>query len=84
VGVARLKSDPAARLGDFVIVLEGVQDHGNVGTIVRTARGFGVRDVLVTRQDFDLFYKKTIKASRGKVFDVRLRRFDSGLKPCKT
>jgi TrmH family RNA methyltransferase len=79
VGVARLKSDPAARLGDFVIVLDGVQDHGNVGTIVRTARGFGVRDVLATRQDFDLFYKKTIEASRGKVFDVRLRRFDSGL-----
>jgi TrmH family RNA methyltransferase len=79
VGVARLDGEPLATPpGDFVIVLDGVQDHGNVGTIVRTARGFGIRDILATQEDFDLFYKKTIEASRGKVFEVRLRRFGSG------
>jgi TrmH family RNA methyltransferase len=78
VGVALTQPDDPTEPGDFVIVLDGVQDHGNIGTIVRTARGFGIRDIYVTQQEFDLFYRKTIEASRGKVFDVRLHRFNSG------
>jgi len=77
VGVAPLPQEAAA-VGDFVLVLNGVQDYGNIGTIVRTACGFGIRDIVATGGDFDLFYRKTIEASRGKVFDVRLKRFASG------
>ena len=77
VGVAPLPQEEAP-LGDFVLVLDGVQDYGNIGTIVRTACGFGIRDIVATGGDFDLFYKKTVEASRGKVFDVRLKRFATG------
>jgi TrmH family RNA methyltransferase len=81
VGVARLVSDVPANIpaGDVVVVLDRVQDQGNVGTIVRTARAFGVRDLVSTCPDLDLFYKKTIDASRGTVFDARLRRYASGV-----
>lgn len=66
---------PAAPSKDFVIVLDDVRDHGNLGTIIRTARAFGIRDLLTTSAEVDIWYKKVIEASRGKVFDVRLQRF---------
>ena len=73
VGVADVSLSTAdAAPGDFVILLDGVQDFGNIGTIIRTARGFGIRDLVTSDPDFDLYYRKTIDASRGHVFDMRL------------
>lgn len=74
-----LQSNLDNRLGDFVCVLDDVRDHGNIGTIVRTARAFQVNDIVSTDKEFDLYYRKIIEASRGSVFDVRLRRFESAL-----
>lgn len=73
VGVADIAPSTAdAAPGDFVIFLDGVQDYGNIGTIIRTARGFGIRDLVTSDPDFDLYYRKTIEASRGHVFDMRV------------
>ncbi|MBN2357071.1 RNA methyltransferase [candidate division KSB1 bacterium] len=79
-GIVQLPSvdRESAPLGDFVLLLDNVQDHGNIGTIVRTARGFGVRDILLSGDECDLYYRRAIKASRGKVFKVRALRFESG------
>jgi TrmH family RNA methyltransferase len=77
VGVGKM---PPAREGvpaDFVVVLDQVQDLGNIGTIIRTCQAFGVNEVLATRTDFDLYYRKTIDASRGSVFATQVRRFQS-------
>ncbi len=63
---------------DLVIVLDGVQDFGNIGTIVRTAEAFGIREFIATKEDFDWFYKKAIDASRGKIFASHLNRCHNG------
>ncbi|MDY0092949.1 MAG: RNA methyltransferase [Candidatus Vecturithrix sp.] len=79
LGVAPLPGDldDQSRLHDFVLVLDDVRDFGNIGTIIRTARAFGLRDLLATTPDFDRWHRKTIEASRGQVFDVCLKRFTS-------
>ncbi|GHO94752.1 hypothetical protein KSF_048000 [Reticulibacter mediterranei] len=80
LGVARISqalTEPET-MGDFVVVLDRVQDHGNIGTIVRTASAFGIRDIVSTTSSLDLFYKKIISASRGRVFETRVQRFQSG------
>lgn len=58
---------------DFVIVLDDVRDHGNLGTILRTASAFGIRDIFSTSAEIDFFYRKVIDASRGTVFNIRPR-----------
>ncbi len=63
---------------NILVVLDRVKDLGNIGTIVRTASAFGICDFASTEEDFDFFYKKTIDASRGRVFHSSLTTFCSG------
>lgn len=50
------------------IVLEGVQDPGNVGTVIRTANAFGISAVILTGDCADLYHPKTVRATMGAVF----------------
>lgn len=80
VAIARMpKSMFYDQYGDFGVLMDHVVDHGNIGTIVRTAQAFGVKDFIVTEQTFDWTYKKTIDASRGTIFSARLHRFGNAL-----
>lgn len=74
IGVAQLPPAHSIQdeMSDLVLLLDCVQDHGNIGTIIRTACAFGVRDIISTRTDVDMYYKKIIAASRGKVFEMNV------------
>ncbi len=50
------------------IVLESVQDPGNVGTVIRTADAFGVAAVILTGECADLYHPKTVRATMGAIF----------------
>ena len=50
------------------IVLENVQDPGNVGTVIRTANAFGVGAVLLVGDCADPWHPKTVRATMGAVF----------------
>ena len=50
------------------VLLDGVQDPGNVGTVVRTAFAFGVKGVILTGSCADLYNPKTIRATMGAIF----------------
>jgi len=56
------------KLGDFIVVLDNIQDYGNLGTIIRTSKAFGINDFLSPDERFDPYYKKTIDSSRGLVY----------------
>lgn len=52
----------------FIMVLEDLQDPGNVGTILRTAEGAGVTGVVLSKKTVDLFAPKTIRSTMGSIF----------------
>lgn len=54
----------------LLLVLEDLQDPGNVGTILRTAEGAGVTGVIFSRKCADLFHPKTIRSTMGSVYRV--------------
>lgn len=54
----------------LLMILESIQDPGNLGTIIRTGEGAGVTGVIITGQTVDLFNPKTIRATMGSVFRV--------------
>ena len=55
-----------------VLLLDGVQDPGNVGTIIRSAAWFGVGGVLAGPGTADFFNPKVVRATMGGLWDVQL------------
>lgn len=54
----------------FIIVLDELQDPGNVGTIIRTAVAAGCTGVLLTKGCADVFANKAVRSSMGSIFHV--------------
>jgi len=75
-GVITLVNPPAWTLQDclrsptLVIVLDGLQDPGNAGAIVRTAEAFRASGVLFTKGTVSPFNPKTLRAAAGSLFRV--------------
>lgn len=65
-----LKND-SKLFGGRHIALEGVQDPGNVGTIMRTARAMGYDSVILLDGCADLYSPKTVRATMGAIFRQR-------------
>lgn len=52
------------------LVLENLQDPGNLGTIMRTSEGAGVTAVIMNKTTVDIFNPKTIRATMGSIYRV--------------
>ena len=59
------------------IVLHHPSDSGNLGTILRTALGFGVEDVALIRPCVDVFDPRVVRASMGSMFQLRIHTYDT-------
>ena len=70
------KSRPAGLI--FQVVLDDLNDFGNIGTIVRTCHAFGIDSIISTTKDIDpLPKKKQSMPPAAKVFDSSFRCFES-------
>jgi len=57
-----------SRKNPFIMVLEDLQDPGNLGTIVRTAEGAGVTGIVMSKDTVDIFNPKTIRSTMGSIY----------------
>ena len=73
-GIVALIDCPEEEYEDdqFILVLDGIQDPGNFGTILRTAAWFGIRQIVCSPDSVDFSNPKVIQASMGSVYDVRI------------
>lgn len=62
----------SADLRDWMLYLDAVRDPGNVGTILRVADWFGIRNVCLSADTADPYNPKVIQASMGSLFRVQL------------
>lgn len=84
-GIAAVSSQPDCEVGHFfegmsdgnVVVLDRLQDPGNLGTIIRTADAAGFRHILVMKGTADIFAPKTVRAAAGSLYRVRFAYADS-------
>ena len=56
----------------LVLALDGIQDPGNLGTIIRTADWFGVNVILASHDTVDLYNPKTIQSTMGSLKRVKV------------
>jgi TrmH family RNA methyltransferase len=67
------KSDPLLiEQSELVLALDTIQDPGNLGTIIRLADWFGVRQIWCSSQTVDVYNPKVVQASMGSIFRVHM------------
>ena len=59
------------------VVLVNPSNLGNLGTIMRSMCGFGIKDLAIISPAVDIFDPKTVRGSMGAIFDIRFKYFDS-------
>ena len=59
-----------------VVILDGVSDPGNVGTIIRTAAGLGIDLVVLSNDSVDLYNPKVVRSTQGALFSMKILKCD--------
>lgn len=72
--ISNTKSQP------LLIILDGIQDPGNAGTIIRTADAAGCTGVIVLKGSADIYAGKTVRATMGSLFHLPI---SEGLSPAE-
>jgi TrmH family RNA methyltransferase len=73
VVIAEKKKLPALHLqSHFTLVLDGIQDPGNLGTIIRIADWFGITQVVASKDTADCYNPKTVQSSMGSIARVNI------------
>lgn len=60
-----------------LVLLEDIQDPGNLGTILRTGEGAGIDGVIMTKDTVDIYNPKTIRATMGSIYRMPFLYVDS-------
>lgn len=74
---AAIPEEPPPTFDNLVLVLDGLQDPGNMGTILRTANAAGIRDIFLLGNAVELYNPKVIRSAMGAIFFVRVHTADS-------
>ena len=61
---------------DLILVLDGIQDPGNLGTIIRTCDWFGVHEIVCSKDTADCYNPKVVQATMGALARVKVRYVD--------
>ncbi len=82
-GVAAVLQRPTAaytpKKKDLVLVADGLQDPGNLGTLIRSAEAFGAAAVALGAKTVDPWNGKCLRAAAGAAFRLPLLRWDAAL-----
>ena len=75
IGVCSIK-DNNIDLEDNVLILDGVQDPGNLGAILRSAVAFNIKNVILSKDSVDLYNNKVLRSAQGMNFHLKVIRED--------
>jgi len=80
------KSDFLNQKDPLVVILDGIQDPGNMGTIIRSALAMGVSGIIMTKGCVDPFNPKVVRGASGALFQMPLilnLTFEDAVLQCK-
>ncbi len=72
IGVAKQKRDTIE--GNRILILDGIQDPGNLGTIIRSSVAFNIDTIILSEDTVDLYNEKVIRATQGLIFYINVVR----------
>lgn len=67
----KVENDPQ-KIGQRILMLDGIQDPGNLGTILRSAKAFHVNTVILGTKTVDLYNAKVLRSTQGMLFHLHV------------
>ena len=75
IGVCK-KVSTVLDLTKNIVILDGVQDPGNLGTIIRSCIAFNINNLVLSNETVDLYNSKVIRSTQGMIFNINIIRDD--------
>ena len=70
VGVSLKKEE--SLLGDRLLLLDNLQDPGNLGTIIRSSKAFNIDTIVISPTTVDMYNPKVLRATEGMIFHINI------------
>lgn len=70
------KKFETSKIGDRAVILDNIQDPGNLGTIIRSCVAFNVDTIVVSPNTVDLYNDKVLRSSEGMIFHIDVLKRD--------
>ena len=72
----KYKIEPKDTDNQLVLLLDGINDPGNLGTIIRTADWFGIKKIVISEDTCDPWQPKVIQSTMGSIFRMQIVEID--------
>lgn len=63
-------------VGNKILLLDGIQDPGNLGTIIRSSKAFNIDTIVLSKDTVDLYNPKVVRATQGILFHINIIKKD--------
>ena len=70
IGVCKKKEEK--EVGNKILILEDIQDPGNLGTIIRSSLAFGIDTIVLSPKTVDLYNSKVVRSTQGMMFHINI------------
>ncbi len=69
IGICKKKND---NIKGNILILDDIQDPGNLGTIIRSAVAFNIDTIILSKKCVDLYNSKVLRATQGMIFNINI------------
>ncbi len=73
----KYKIEPKDTENQLILLLDGINDPGNLGTIIRTADWFGIKNIVISEDTCDPWQPKVIQSTMGSIFRTQIIETDA-------
>lgn len=70
IGICHKKNDKIQ--GNHILILDNIQDPGNLGTIIRSAVAFNIDTIILSKTGVDLYNSKVLRSTQGMIFNINI------------
>lgn len=68
------KKQEEYNIGEKILILDNIQDPGNLGTIIRSAVAFNIDTIILSNDTVDLYNPKVVRSNQGMMFHINILR----------
>ncbi len=72
LGICKIDNNNNKLVGNKYLLLDNIQDPGNLGTIIRSAKAFNIDTIVLSKDTVDIYNPKVVRATQGIMFHINL------------